>query len=287
MKITFLGTGASEGIPALFCNCKLCREAREKKIFHTRSQVLINDDLLIDFPPDTYYRSLHFGVRLDKIENVLVTHSHSDHLYGEDFYLRGQWSSFVLPVEKITLHGNRAVCDLLAKNGCTESGARKKESRGEVNGYRVYDISSEYAVRHSFETFTAGQYTVTALPAVHMPGEECFNYILQHDGKTVLYAADTGYPSDDVFEFLINEKFRFDAIIVDGTYGLLDCHEGHMNFADNIKLREKFMSIGAAGEKTKCFITHVFHGAAIDLDTLDKAVPEGFEYHADGFSFTV
>lgn len=51
MKVTFLGNGASEGIPALFCECNLCRQARQRHIYHTRSQLMINDDLLIDFPP--------------------------------------------------------------------------------------------------------------------------------------------------------------------------------------------------------------------------------------------
>ena len=49
MKITFLGTAAAEGIPALFCNCQCCTEARRRggKNLRTRSQSLINDDLLI------------------------------------------------------------------------------------------------------------------------------------------------------------------------------------------------------------------------------------------------
>ena len=88
MKITFLGSGAAEGIPALFCECKLCRQARERKIYRTRSQLLVNHDLLIEFLPDSYYRALNLGVNLAKIENVLITHSHTNSFYCEDFFMR-------------------------------------------------------------------------------------------------------------------------------------------------------------------------------------------------------
>ena len=56
MKITYLGTAASEGLPAPFCTCEVCRRAREAggKSVRTRSQALVDESLLIDFPPDTY-----------------------------------------------------------------------------------------------------------------------------------------------------------------------------------------------------------------------------------------
>ena len=59
MKLRYLGTAAYEGIPSLFCQCELCKKARELggKNLRSRSQALVNDDLLIDFPPDT---SLHY-----------------------------------------------------------------------------------------------------------------------------------------------------------------------------------------------------------------------------------
>ena len=50
MKVTFLGTAAAEGFPAVFCNCRFCKEARVLggKNLRTRSQSIVNDDLLID-----------------------------------------------------------------------------------------------------------------------------------------------------------------------------------------------------------------------------------------------
>ena len=56
MKIKFLGTAAAEGIPALFCDCRVCQNARRVggKEIKTRSQAIVDDKILIDFPADTY-----------------------------------------------------------------------------------------------------------------------------------------------------------------------------------------------------------------------------------------
>ena len=53
MKIQFGGTGAAEGIPAIFCNCTLCDIARKSLTERRRrSMLIINDELIIDFGPD-------------------------------------------------------------------------------------------------------------------------------------------------------------------------------------------------------------------------------------------
>mgnify|MGYP003538011910 CR=1 FL=1 len=73
MKLQYLGTAAAEGIPAIFCDCENCRKSREAggKNIRTRSQALIDDELLIDFPADTYMHFLNFEMPLTKIKNCL------------------------------------------------------------------------------------------------------------------------------------------------------------------------------------------------------------------------
>ena len=90
MKLTFLGSGAAEGMPAIFCNCEVCRESRRLggKNFRTRSQSLINDDLLIDFPADTYSHFQRFGIEGDTIKYLIITHPHQDHFYPNDLQMR-------------------------------------------------------------------------------------------------------------------------------------------------------------------------------------------------------
>ena len=77
MKIKFLGTGASEGIPDLFCRCAVCEKARLHKgrENRTRAGLMVDDDLLIDFSPDFFSNSIKFGIDGNKIETLLITHS--------------------------------------------------------------------------------------------------------------------------------------------------------------------------------------------------------------------
>ena len=62
MRVTYLGTGAAEGVPALFCNCKYCRAAKQRggREIRSRAQVLY-DDLSVDFPPDAFYHAAVLG----------------------------------------------------------------------------------------------------------------------------------------------------------------------------------------------------------------------------------
>ena len=87
---------------------------------------------------------------------------------------------------------------------------------------------------------------------------------------------------------LTERGIRLDALIADGTYGTSDFRDGgHMNFGENEKLREQFLLRGIADTNTRFFITHIFHGAAPDLASLEKAVPEGYELLRDGYVFEI
>ena len=90
MKIQYLGTAAAEGIPAIFCDCENCQKSKAAggKNIRTRSQALIDDCILIDFPADTYMHFLQYDIPLSKIRSCLITHSHMDHLYPVEMQMR-------------------------------------------------------------------------------------------------------------------------------------------------------------------------------------------------------
>jgi phosphoribosyl 1,2-cyclic phosphate phosphodiesterase len=84
LKITFLGTGTSTGVPMIACDCEVCTST-DKKDKRLRSSVLIQSattNLVIDTTPDFRYQMLRVGLR--KLDGVLFTHPHKDHIAGLD-----------------------------------------------------------------------------------------------------------------------------------------------------------------------------------------------------------
>ena len=283
MKITFFGAGASEGIPAVFCECALCRQARAERKFFTRSQVLLDDDFLIDFPPDSYYRALMHGVDLARVRHILVTHSHSDHFYAEDFFMRGLASSYCLAEPTVTVYESKAVTDFLERfHAGYPQGMYAHEPLGIENGYEKYPQSTEYVCVTPWETFTAGEYTVTAYPSAHMPDEPSMIFAVEKKGKRLLYATDTGRLSARIYDFMQKDGKPFDAVAYDCTYGTLDFNEGHMNFADCADMRAELIQRGLTHKSTVHILTHVSHNAARSLPALFSEVPDGFILAHDG-----
>jgi phosphoribosyl 1,2-cyclic phosphate phosphodiesterase len=84
MKFTFLGTGTSGGVPSIGCECEVCRsnDSRDKRL--RTSALLETDDtrILIDCGPD--FRQQILRVPFRKIDGVLLTHIHYDHVAGLD-----------------------------------------------------------------------------------------------------------------------------------------------------------------------------------------------------------
>lgn len=84
MKVLFLGTGTSRGVPSIGCSCPVCSSPDEKNK-RLRPSVLIRENdyhLLIDTSSD--FRQQMLRHKVDRIDAVLFTHHHADHLMGLD-----------------------------------------------------------------------------------------------------------------------------------------------------------------------------------------------------------
>ncbi|MEP7166225.1 MAG: MBL fold metallo-hydrolase [Ferruginibacter sp.] len=84
LKITFLGTGTSSGVPMIACSCEVCTstDTRDKRL---RSSIMVESEttcIVVDTTPDFRYQMLRLGVK--KLDAVLFTHSHKDHVAGLD-----------------------------------------------------------------------------------------------------------------------------------------------------------------------------------------------------------
>lgn len=85
MRITFLGTGTSHGVPMIGCDCETCRsdDPRDRRF---RPSIYIQTDdgsaLLVDAGPDLRAQALAYGVV--RVDAIIFTHGHADHILGLD-----------------------------------------------------------------------------------------------------------------------------------------------------------------------------------------------------------
>ncbi len=243
MKFKFLGTAAFEGIPALFCNCERCRQIRQTggRSVRTRTQAIIDEELLIDFPADTVSHVLSNNIDLGKVKNCLITHSHSDHLYTEDITILAGGFSYPAPDYEITFFASE-----IAGKGIER--LLKDIPKAKLHTVKEFDVVG------------ADKYTVTVLPAIHDEHSGPVIYQISDGEKTVLYALDTHFPRDDIWEYWEKTKPHFDLVVMDCTNALRPMnYVGHMSLFENIEIKKKMTEMGFADEKTVFVSNHFSH----------------------------
>ncbi len=281
MKIQYLGTAAAEGAPALFCTCDFCRYARQTggHEIRTRSGSMVDDHLKLDFGPDSYKQLLDNGLDYTYIKSVLITHAHEDHLLPTDIACRRVgFAQLKEGVPPMTVYGNERVGQL-------------------VEPYLCDRIAFKRVI--PFETVQIEEYAVTALEAVHCvsnaPGcgwpvvrenrayirtEEALFYLIERDGKSLLYAHDTDLFTPADMEFLAGRKI--DLVSLDCTNGVLShTYIGHMGCEDNLIMRDRLMACGAADEHTIFVANHFSHNGLAPIAELERRMP-GFLVSWDG-----
>ena len=84
MKLTFLGTGTSQGVPVIGCKCEVCRseDGRDRRLRTAAMVEMGGKRFIIDAGPDFRYQMLREGVT--HIDAILLTHEHKDHTGGID-----------------------------------------------------------------------------------------------------------------------------------------------------------------------------------------------------------
>jgi len=84
MKLLFLGTGTSSGVPAILCNCDVCRSEtpRNRRLRSSLLLTIGGRNILVDTATDLREQALRY--RFSRIDAILFTHAHADHIHGID-----------------------------------------------------------------------------------------------------------------------------------------------------------------------------------------------------------
>ena len=248
MKITFLGTGTSQGIPVIACDCAVCRstDLRDKRL---RTSVWIQVDgksFVIDTGPDFRQQMLRANVR--DLDAAIFTHQHKDHTAGLDdiraFNHRQQID--------IPLYGREEVLDQI-----------KIEFAYAFNEYRYPGVP--HFELHTIENKPFDIEGVTFIPI------EVMHYKLRVYGyriKDFTYITDTSYISEEE-----QEKIKGSKILVLDTLQK-EPHLSHLTLSQSLALIEKL-------EVPQAYLTHMSHRLGKHAD-VEKELPAHVRLAYDG-----
>ncbi|WP_442593822.1 MBL fold metallo-hydrolase [Neobacillus sp. D3-1R] len=269
MKIHLLGTSAAEGFPGIFCQCEHCRNARELggKNIRTRTSAIIDDTLKIDFPPDTNLHVLRDNIDLSKVTDLIITHTHTDHLYAEDISMK-------LPIYAnkqnypLNIHGHD-----LPLYFC-------RTRIEETDEYFTFNLLKP------FKSYQVGSFKVTGLLADHARLETCMLYAIEKNGKSFLYGHDTGWFPDETWEWLNGRQF--DAALLDCTNGNIPVKRNHLNIEAVIEIQSRFVKESILKPNGKIVVTHFSHNIGLLHEDLEEIFnPYGIDVAYDGMKFTI
>lgn len=283
MRLCFLGTGAAEEVPSVWCNCRMCRRIRELGGRNRRRNACayLEPGIIIDHPPTLTSQAWDAGIDLSRVNHVVFTHGHMDHFYPHLFRWRQgdgsaepQGPAPVVPrydeLPPLTVYGSeKIVSDVLAS------------LRG--NSPEALNMTLQ-AVRIG-QPFAVGEYTFTAIPCNHpVPNDTAFNYIIEdRDGRTLLYGLDGGLPPQEAWGYL--EGRRLDAVILDATIGFGDSRaaSNHMSLAGVREVTGRLREMGVLPAGCPVVLSHINAHHWPPHDEAEALVAqEGFVLSYDG-----
>lgn len=274
MKLKYLGTAAAEAFPALFCECDNCKKARAAggRNIRSRSQAIVDNRLLLDFPGDTCWHAAQNRIDLLQTNHCLITHTHTDHFDPADLSYTRLPFSYHPQDWTFTLWGSEDLIPLL----------------------RDYPRTGDSPLRlrtvRPFEPFELDGYTVTALKAEHGTDHPCF-YMISDGEKTILYAHDTDFFPEETWEYLARVKPVFDLVSLDCTEGAFDSlpYKGHMCLGTNIACRDRMKAEGFLRDDTILVLNHFSHNAlqGVYEEFVPIARRHGFLVSYDGMEITL
>ena len=274
MRALFLGTGAAEGYPAVFCECAHCTAARARggRNLRRRSALMVNDDLLIDMGPD-FVAGMHgTGANFGRVATMLITHAHGDHFYLPNLYMRRSNFCATTPAH-MEVYGTGPTVAAIT----TEAKARDlREEEFHLSLHRIQPGDS----------WQAGRYRVTAFPAAHAEELVPVFFALEQDGRTLLYATDTGPFPDETWRQL--RDFRFDCAIIESTLGIGPPGSQHLSMHQCAEHHQRLADEGLLRPGAGRYATHFSHNRTPPYqECVEFFAPHGIEPAYDGLAVQV
>lgn len=270
MKLLVCGSGASEGIPALFCNCDVCNYAREHggPELRSRTAYQIGDTMRIDFGPDIIHHQLKYNLRLDKLRHLFMTHDHRDHFTPVALSYRAPGYAHFDTV--MNFYALPHIIDMV-----TAAFARHNTN---IIACKINPIPLKYFQEVYLDDLDL---KVTCLPATHETYTKTSIYAIKGKDSQFFVATDSGYFFQETWEKL--KDFKFNTVILDGTSGVLNGRSSHMGRACVLEVVERMHNIGCVDNNTLILTNHFSHnGKMTHADMLNFYGPHRIHPAYDG-----
>lgn len=254
MKITFLGTGTSQGIPVIACNCKVCSSPNPKdKRLRTSVMFSFNDkNIVVDTGPD--FRAQMLREKVDNIEAVLYTHNHKDHVAGLDD---------VRPLcfkhnKEIDIYGEQYVLDSLAR---------------EFNYIFNDEFNYPGIPRVNANKITTEPFTIAGKTIIPIRGLHYKLPVLGFRIDKITYLTDMNSISEEE----LNKIKDSEVLVINALQK--EPHISHFKLSESIEIAKKINA-------KKTYFIHMSHTLGTH-EEIQKELPEGIELSYDGLSVEI
>ncbi len=226
VTLTFLGTGTSMGVPMIGCGCSVCSSS-DPRDRRTRSSVLISSggrNILVDTSTDLYHQALSCNVR--RVDAVLFTHSHADHIHGIDELRRFNH----IQREEITCYG-------------------KAETLGAIKNIFKYIFFQDVKAHDIPQLMTEAVNSTINLFGIDITPVNIFH------GKRLIYGykfANCAYLTDcsGIPEESMDALYGLDTLIIDGLR--YAPHKNHLSY-------DQALGVISELKPKRAYLTHLTH----------------------------
>ncbi len=246
MRVRLLGTGSADGWPNPFCECRSCEEERTVGRLRMPTAALVDDILLIDSGPTAPYSASLGGISLRRVEHLVLTHGHPDHLAPSILL----WREWVSGLTVLHVWGPSMAIDL-----CRDWVG--PDSPVEFHVIAAGDCVTLATAHDSYE--------LRALEANHDPRRidsiagEALLYDLQSPrGERLLYATDTGPFTPAMLESMRGRQY--DVVLIDESFGDKTDHgTGHFDLDSLPVTLHAARECAATSDHTRVIAVHLSH----------------------------
>ncbi|MBR3827325.1 MAG: MBL fold metallo-hydrolase [Alistipes sp.] len=253
MKLTFLGTGTSQGVPVIGCKCAVCR-SEDRRDRRLRTSAMLDVEgvrIAIDAGPDFRYQMLREGVT--RLDAILLTHQHKDHTAGIDDVRAFNFVDYPT-IRTMHIYGNRTTIDRVL---------HEYDYAFAANKYRGVPVIELHTIDEQ-QPFSIGGVEIVPIVGEHSSRFRSVGYRIGN----LAYITDFSRiePSEEAkligVKVLVINALRWEP------------HDSHFSVGEALDVIRRV-------QPERAFLTHMSHGIGLHAEA-EARLPEGVNFAYDG-----